>query len=246
LEGIVMNKYIVSEMVIPMLEKEMNLVDHPLPEELRVMEGEHPSFGKVIERSFRYKADKIKRVTDIRIDVGGMLVGTVIMIMGEDEYDFPFVMANIAFVPGEDGKEKIFVEIEAMPLIKDDESTRKYVDPLRGWHEAIGKLPAEPVSGFGEPGEFIKESIAPFQYLRFIPMDYLDQVLDLTKQFFEIAVDFWRKAEPVKDIQRKEKIDAFRRAYNRNILEEDPSGRVSMETFGREKAQLSFENKTFL
>jgi hypothetical protein len=133
-----------------------------------------------------------------------------------------------------------------MPLIKDEESTRKYVDPLRGWHEAIGKLPAEPVTGFGEPGEFIKESIAPFQYLRFIPVDYLDQVLDLTKQFFEIALDFWRKAEPVKDIQRREKIEAFRRQYNKNILEEDPSGRVSMETFGKEKAQLSFENKTFL
>jgi hypothetical protein len=241
-----MNKYILGDTIIPMLKKEMNLVDHPLPEEVMVMEGEHPTFGKVSNQSSRYKANKIKRVTDSRHDVGGMLVGTNIMIMGEDEYDFPFIMANIAFVPGEGGKDKIFVEINAMPLIKDEESTRKYVKPLRGWRETIGKLPAEPVSGFGEPGEFIKESISPFQYLRFVSIDYLDQVLDLTKQFFEIVLDFWRKAEPVKDIQRREKIEAFRREYNRNILEEDPSGRASIEAFGREKALLSFENKTFL
>ena len=241
-----MNKYILGDTIMPMLKKEMNLVDHPLPEEVRVLEGEHPAFGKVVEWFSRYKTNKIKRVSDIRHDVGGMLVGANIMIMGEDEYDFPFIMANIAFVPGEGGKDKIFVEINAMPLIKDEESTRKYVDPLRGWREAIGKIPAEPVSGFGEPGEFIKESISPFQYLRFVSVDYLDQLLDLTKQFFEITLDFWRKAEPVKDIQRREKIEAFRREWNKNMLDEDPSGRAAMEAFGREKAQLSFENTTFL
>ncbi len=105
---------------------------------------------------------------------------------------------------------------------------------------------SEPVSGFGEPGEFIRDSMSPIEVMRFIPVDYLDQVLDLSKQFFEIALDFWRKAEPVKDAQRREKIDAFRREYNRNILEEDPSGRTSVEAFGREKALLYFENFAFL
>ena len=241
-----MNKYILGDMVIEMLKKEMNLVDYPLPEELRVMEGEHPTYGKVFNRASRYKADKIKKVSVIRHDIGGKLVGAVIMIMGEDEYDFPFIVVNVAFVPGEGGKDKIFAEFEAKPLVKDEESTRKYTDPLRGWREAIGKLPSEPMSGFGEPGEFVKANISPIEYIRYIPIDYLDEVLDFTKQFFEFVLDFWRKAEPVKDIERRRKIDAFRREYNQHILDDDPSARTSIATFGREKAHLSFENLTFL
>ena len=241
-----MNKYIIADMVIDMLKKEMNLVDYPLPEELRVMEGENPTYGKVSNRAARYKADKIKKVSVIRHDIGGKLVGAVIMIMGEDEYDFPFIVVNVAFVPSEGGKDKVFAEFEAKPLVKDEESTRKYMDPLREWREAIGKLPSEPMSGFGEPGEFVKANISPIEYIRYIPIEYLDEVLELAKQFFEIVLDFWRKAEPVKDPQRREKIDTFRREYNRHILEDDPSGRTSIATYGREKALLSFENLTFL
>jgi len=62
LEGIVVNKYILVDMIAPMLKKEMDLVDYPLPEELKVREGEHPAFGKFFERASRYKAAKTKRV----------------------------------------------------------------------------------------------------------------------------------------------------------------------------------------
>ncbi len=113
-----MNKYILADMITPILKKEMNLVDYPLPEELMVMEGEHPAFGKVSHKSFRYKANKIKRVTDSRHDVGGAMVGTIIMIMGEDEYDFPYTVEDVGFVPGEGGEDKIFVEFDAVPLVK--------------------------------------------------------------------------------------------------------------------------------
>jgi hypothetical protein len=242
----VMNKYILSDIVLEMLKKEMNLVDYPLPEELKNMKGENPTYGKVSNQAFRYKADKIKKVSVIKHDIGGKLVGAVIMIMGEDEYDFPFIVVNIAFVPGEDGKDKIFVEFEAKPLVKDEESNRKYTEPLRAWRDSIGALPSEPMSGFGEPGEFVKANISPIEYIRYVPIEYLDQVLDFTRQFFEFVLDFWRKAEPVKDSQRLEKIADFRREYNRHILEQDPSGRTSIATFGKEKALLSFENLTFL
>ena len=57
-----MNKYVLADMITPILKKEMNLVDYPLPAELRVREGEHPNFGKVFETASRYKADKTKRV----------------------------------------------------------------------------------------------------------------------------------------------------------------------------------------
>ena len=241
-----MNKYILADMITPILKKEMNLVDYPLPEELRVREGEHPNFGKVFEKASRYKADKTKRVAFTRLDFGGAFVGSVAMIFGGDVYDFPYVIETLCFVPGEGGKDKIFAEFDAMPLVKDEESMRKYVEPLRGWREAIDKLPSEPVSGLGKPGEFILDSVSQIEVLRFIPIDYLDELLDLSKQFWEIALDFWRKAEPVKDIQRMEKINAYRGEYNRHILEEDPTGQFNVEVFGREKALLYFDNLAFV
>jgi len=78
------------------------------------------------------------------------------------------------------------------------------------------------MSGFEEPGESVKANVSPIEYLRYIPINfnYLDEVLDFTKQFFGIILDFWHQAEPVKNIQRREKIDAFGREYNRHILKE--------------------------
>jgi len=238
-----MNKYILADMVTEKLKREIGMVAKPLPEELKTIETVLSS-GRVRFESALYQAEKLKKITIGNHSLGESGAGTVVMLVADDEYDLPFTLADIAFDLVEKGK--IFVEFEAKPLVKDEESTRKYIDPLRGWREAIGKLPSEPMSGFGEPGEFVKANISPIEYIRYIPIDYLDEVLDFTRQFFEIALDFWRKAEPVKDIQRREKIDAFRREYNRHILEEAPSGRTSIATFGREKAQLSFENLTFL
>ena len=241
-----MNKYILVDMIAPILKKEMNLVDYPLPEELRVREGEHPNFGKVFETASRYKADKTKRVAFTRLDFGGAFVGSVAMIFGGDEYDFPYVIETLCFVPGEGGKDKIFAEFDAMPLVKDEESTRKYVDTLRGWREAIGKIPAEPITGFGEAGEIISAKLLPMEYLYFVPIEYLDEVLGSAKQFFEIGLDFWRKAEPVKDAEKRRKMKAWRAEYNYHLLEEDPSGISSVEIFGREVTEFYFNHLVYV
>ena len=122
-----MNKYIVDDMVIDMLKKEMNLVDYPLPEELRAMKGEHPTYGKVSNQASRYKADKIKKVSVIRHDIGGKLVGAVIMIMGEDEYDFPFIVVSPQCPAGDWWTDKVEVLIGLL----DDIVSRYDVDTDR-------------------------------------------------------------------------------------------------------------------
>jgi hypothetical protein len=241
-----MNKYIVSEIVRDMLKKEMNMVDYPLPKEFEMQEGQHSDYGKMFNQVTRYKAHKLKRIAILDVDIGGNFIGSVILIASEDEYDFPFIVVNVAFSQDKNGKDRIFVEFESKPLVKDEESTRKYIDPLRSWREAIGNLPSEPMSGFGEPGDFLKANISPIEYIRWVPIEYLDQILDFTRQFFEIILDYWRKAEPVQDPERRKKIDEFRREYNRHILDEDPSGRTAIETFGREKALLYFQNLSFI
>jgi len=60
--------------------------------------------------------------------------------------------------------------------------------------------------------------------------------------FFDIFISMYRKAEPVKDVQRRKAMDTFRAEYNRHALDDDPSGVMIANAFGREKAQLFYEH----
>jgi hypothetical protein len=230
-----MNKYILADMVAEKLKREIGMVSKPFPKELKTLEAVLPS-GSIRFESSLYQTEKLKKITFIKHTHGEGGVGTVVMIVADDEYDIPFILVDIAFDFGK--KDKIFTEFEAMPLIKDEESTRKYVDPFRNWREAIGKLPAEPVSGLGEVGEFLKANISPTEYLRYIPSIHIEEVLKFADQFFDIFLDIYFKAEPVKEAQRKREMDAFRSEWNQHFLDDDPSGVMIIEAFGRRTAEL--------
>jgi len=238
-----MNKYILADMVTEKLKREIGMIAKPLPEELKTLETVLPS-GRVRFEAALYQADKLKKITISKHSHGESGAGTVVIIVADDEYDLPFIVVDIAFDFGEKGK--IFVEFEAKPLVKDEESTRKYVEPFRKWREAIGKLPAELPTAFGEPGEFLKANVSPNEYVRLIPDDYTDEVLNLADQFFDIFLDVYRKAEPVKDAQRKREMDAFRSEYNKHVLEEDPSGVMLINAFGRQTAELFYDYLLYL
>ena len=233
-----MNKYILADLVTEKLKREIGMVAKPLPEELKTLETNLPS-GSVRFDCALYQADKLKKISINKHSHGDNGAGTVVLIVADDAYDLPFIVVDIAFDFGEKGK--IFTEFEAKPLVKDAESTKKYVDPFRKWREALGKLPAEKTAAFGEPGEFLKANVSPTEYVRLIPESYADEVVKLADQFFDIFIDIYRKAEPVKDAGRKKKMDAFRSEYNRHVLEEDPSGVMLINAFGRRKAELFYD-----
>ena len=238
-----MSKYILADMVIEKLKREIGMVARPLPDELKPRETVLSS-GRRRSEPALYQAEKLKKISIVNHSYGESGDGTVVMIAADDEYDLPFVLANIATDFGEKGK--IFTEFEAMPLVKDDESTRKYVEPFKEWREAIGKLPSEPVTVFGEPGEIWKSNLTPTEYLRFIPDNYKDEVLKFAERFFDIFLDIYRKAEPVKDAQRRSKMDAFRSEFNKRILDEDPSGASLVEAWGRQTVELFYEYLVYL
>ncbi len=166
------------------------------------------------------------------------------MIAAEDEYDLPFVEIDIAFDFGE--KDKMFTEFEVIPLVKDEESTRKYVEPFRKWREAIGKLPAKPLTTFGEAREFMKAHVTPIEYIHFLSYDYTDEVLNFADQFLDIFLNICKKAEPVKDAKRRKEMDTFRSEWNKYVLEDDPSGIACINAFGRQKAELLYNYLVYL
>jgi len=233
-----MNKYILGDMVTEKLKREIGMVAKTLPEELKTLETVLPS-GSVRFESALYQADKLKKISINKHSHGENGAGTVVIIAAEDAYDLPFVVVDMAFDFGEKGK--IFAEFEAKPLVKDEESTRKYVDPFRKWREALGKLPAESPAALGEPGEFLKANVSPIEYVRLIPDAYTDEVVKFADQFFDIYLDIYRKAEPVKDAERRNKMDSFRAEYNKYALDEDPSGVMIINAFGRQKAELFYD-----
>jgi hypothetical protein len=207
------------------------------------MEGELPS-GRFLFENTLYQSGKLKKITIGNHTIGETGAGTLVMIVADDEYDLPFIVVDVAFDSGAKGE--IFAEFEAKPLVKDDESTQKYVEPFRQWREALGKLPAEPSPEAREVGEFLKANMSPNEYVRLIPSDYADEVLKFADQFFDIFMDIHRKAEPVKDAERRRKMQAFRAEYNKHVLEEDPSGVMLMNVFGRETAELFYDYLLYL
>ncbi len=234
-----MNKYILGDIVTEKLKKEIGMVAKVLPEELKVMEAKLP-MGQVRFENTLYQTEKLKKITIGKHSHGDGGAGTVVLIVADDEYDLPFIVVDIAFDFYKKGM--IFTQFEAKPLVKDEESTRNYVDPFRKWREALGKLPSESSPASGEVGEFLKANMSPNEYVRLIPGKYVDDVVKFANQFFDIYVDIYRKAEPVKDIERRKKMDAFRKEYNKHVLEEDPSGVMLMNAFGRQTAELFYDH----
>ena len=237
-----MNKYILADMVTERLTREIGMVAKAFPEEIKALETVLPS-GRVRLESALYQAEKLKKITISKRILGESVAGALVMIIADDEYDLPFTLADIAFDFTE--KNKISALFQLRLLVNDEKSARKYIDPFRTWYEAIGKLPTEPVTLPGEPGEFLKANPPPLRYMHSIPYDYTDEVLKFTEQFFDIFLEIYRKVEPVKDVQRRRKMDAFRAEFNEHILGDDPSGQMLTKTFGRQTAELFYKHFTY-
>ena len=232
-----MNKYILADIASEKLKRATGMVAKTLPEELKTMETVLPS-GRAHTEPALYQAEKLKKIVISKRSHGENTAGTLVMLISKDEYDFPFTLADITFDFA--GKGKMFVAFQFRPLVKDEESTRKYVTPLRKWYAAINKLPSEPVPQVRESGEFLKANPTPIRYIRIVQEDYIDEVINFAQQFFDIVLDIYRKAEPVKDSQRRMEMDAFRSEWNKHILEADPSGQFLVGAYGRKTAELFY------
>jgi hypothetical protein len=224
-------------MVTDKLKNEIGIQSKPLPKKLQLLEANLPG-GRARFEPVLYQARKLKKIA-VNKHTHGDAAGTVIVIAPEDDYDLPYVVVDVAFDFG--GKGKIFAEFEAKPLLRDEETMRKYVDPFRKWREELARLPSEPANAFGEMGDFIKEHMSPIEYARLVPDKYADQIAKFANRFFDIYLDIYRKAEPVNDPEKRKKIDTFRKEYNHYSLTEDPSGVMLINTFGRETAELFFQ-----
>ena len=238
-----MNKYILADIITERLTREIGMVKNPLPEELKKLETVLPS-GRVCTEPALYQAAKLKKIVISKRSQGENLAGTLVMLISEADYDFPFTLADVTFDFA--GKGKMFVAFQFRPLVNDDESTRKYVEPLRKWFEAINEIPSEPVTPPKEPGEFLKKNVTPIRYIRIVKEDYIKEVVDFAQQFFDIVLDIYRKVEPVKDSQRRREIDTFRSEWNKHILSADPSSQSLAEAYGQKTAALFCECLVYL
>ena len=236
-----MNKYILADMVIERLKREIGIIAKPLPEEVKTLEAIIPS-GRMRLENTLYQAEKLKKISAGKRDLGEGGAGSVVMFVAGDEYDLPFTLVDLAFDFPEKGK--ILATFQLRPLVKDEESTKKYIDPFQEWYKAICKLPSKPYSF--EEGEFLKANPLPMLYMRSMPDDYVDEVLKFTEQFFDIFLNIYRNLEPVKDTERKREMDDFRSEYNQQILANDYSGIMLTQVFGQHTASLLYEYWIYL
>ena len=116
-----MDKHIIAEIITEKFKKELGMVDKAFPEELRILEAEIPPEalppgGKMRMESSMYQADKIKKISIVKNQLGEISAGGIVLITPENEYDLPFVVVDITFMSI--GKVKIFTELDAKPLVK--------------------------------------------------------------------------------------------------------------------------------
>jgi len=236
-----MNKYILADMAIDRLTKEIGMVAKPFPEEIKTLETDLPS-GRMRFEHALYQAEKLKKISIGKRDLGEGGAGTVVMLIADDEYDLPFILLDLAFDFFKEGR--ITAGFGLRPLVKDEDGIRKYIDPFLEWYKLMGRIPGESVSL--DVGGFLKANPPSLGYLRSITNDYLDEVLKCTEQFFDIFLDIYRKAQPVKDAQRRRKMDAFRSEYNQRIFGDDYSGKVLIKAFGQQTAALFYDYFVYL
>ena len=236
-----MNKYILADMATERLTRETAMTAKSLPDQIKTLEADLPK-GKMRFETELYQSEKLKKITIGRRSLGDASAGTVVMLMSQDEYDFPFVLADIAFEPT--GKGLIAAGFQLRPIVNDVESMKKYIDPFQAWYTKIDNFPSEPI--YLNIGDYLKSHPAPLNYAGKIPCDYSDEVLKLTEQFFDILLDIYHRAEPVTDAQRRKQMDDFRADYNRNILGDDYSGKILIKTFGLETTKLFYDYLVYL
>jgi hypothetical protein len=230
-------------MVVKGLTRDIGMVASPLPEEIKTLEMVLSS-ERLCFDSALYQSEKMKRISIIDHTHGENGGGTIVMMFADDKYDLPLTFMDIAFDFGRIGK--IFTQFEAMPLINDSESITKYVDPFRKWREAIEELPSEPVTEFSQSEGIWKTNISPTNYLRYVPTSCLDEIVQFVEQFLDIFLGIYHRAEPIRDVERKKVIDAFRLEWNNKFIDDDPAGAMITEAFGRKTAQLFFEYLNYL
>ena len=126
-------------------------------------------------------------------------------------------------------------------IVDDEESRRKYIYPFQKWYEEFDKMPSEPFPFYGGYGKVLQDNPSPLDCRRLLPHAYKDELLKFTDQFLDIFLDTYRKAEPVRDPQRRRKMDTFRCEWNKRIFDDNPVSRTLIEAFGREKAQLHYD-----
>ena len=236
------SKYILADMATEKFTRELGMIVKPIPEEVKVLETVLPS-GRLHLESVLYQAAKLKKITISKRSLGEGVAGTLVMMIAGAEYDLPFTLADITFSAGE--KSEVSAAYQLRLLVNDEESKIKYVAPFMEWYEAICKLPSEALIP-GEPGDFLKANAPSLRYMRSIPIDYLDQVLQFTEQFLDIYLDIYRKAGPVSDFPKRQRMDAFRTEFNEHLLGDDPSGQVLTRAFGQRLAKLFYEHFTYL
>jgi len=234
-----MNEFILAEMITQKLKGEIGIVEKPLPKEIRALDGELSPSRKIHFEASLYQAEKLKKISILRNQLGDNQAGSVIMVIPADEYDLPFVVVDISFLSGQE--RKVFAEFDPKLLLRDKESSVSYIEPFTKWREELGRLPSEPRSDLPEVGEFIKAAQSQLFYQRYVPHTYAAEVLGLADRFFDIYSGIYRSAKPVKDPERRGQMDAFRAQYNKYLLEQEPAARGLVRAFGQERAQLYLE-----
>src|SRR3989338_2277496 len=126
-----------NEITKSYLEKNFNLIEDPLPDDLKYKKVEKE--GKVTEaKHCEYHTDKLFKVKFSEINAEDRIYIRTCVIAPNDDYEFPIFSYDTS-----EAKKYLFMIFDMHPLRRDTEYLEKYIEPVKGLHEESKKIPFE-------------------------------------------------------------------------------------------------------
>lgn len=227
-----------NEITKSYLAKNFNLIEDPLPDDIKYKKVEKD--GKITEaKHWEYHTDKLFRIKFSEINAEDRIYIRTCVIAPNDDYDFPIFSYD-----NSEARKYIFFIFDTHPLMRTPDYMKKYIDPVRKFHEESLKIPF--VEGAKQTMvDWAKayESGAGV-YLRY-SKEYEEKVESIFKGYLEFYVNTVKEAKKISSPALKEELIKFKNGYRQIYKEKDPGFGPMKALFGEEWAKKSFENFPF-
>ena len=218
------------------MKKSLNPTPNPLKDEFLHKKIDYE--GRIVENTARtYHTDKLKHISVSKFISHGVVQSHNMTIFPNINYDFPLFGTDIVIF------EKMLVVYCDMTLYaKDEESIRKYIEPMKPLHEKYKHLPDEIPRG----REWLAEISSGFGIsVTTTDVGYVEECYKAVVEYFALFVSYVKNGSPVKDGKRKEQIAKGREKIVGSFSENDPGYGPMKKYFGKEWTDHYFHEILF-
>ena len=224
------------ERMLDKMKESLHPIQNPLADEF--LHKKVHTEGKDVENTARtFHTDKLKHISLSKLVVHGVVQSHNFSIFPDGNYDLPFFGTDVVLF---DKMVILFCDIQ--PYVRDAESEKKYITPLKPLHEKFKNLPNEMPRG----REWLQNISSGFGLnVTSTDLSCIEESFSAAMTYFDTYTSFVNSAVPEKDEERKNKIAEGRNRIIQAYVVNDPGYGPMKKYFGKEWADYYFHNILF-